>query len=191
MDDSHGKEHRNRFILGMNYELSLKNSMLVGTGLFYAQKGFKESFLTLDNDYGVWKISETNDQNTYTYNYLTIPVKLGYSWGSKFIITPKWGVYASYLLKAETIRPLVDFDYKPTGDYETTNIKNYGSKFDFGGLLELECGYLIDNLILFSSVVYSHSFLPVNTLNVDYFAAERKIKHSVISWSLGMKVILR
>jgi hypothetical protein len=184
--DPNDKEYRNRMSIGMNYEFIFNNRFLIGTGLSYAQKGFKEYPLWIEYPYGIPVVGDTYTE--FSYDYLAIPVKFGYSMGKKFILTPKIGIYGSYLVKAQSVLPTIG--------YGTYDILDQVSKFDFGGLVELEGTYPIGKLMIFSSVSYSHGLIPITTEEfyrpfhaVLHYGSD--IKHEVISLSLGMKLMLK
>lgn len=59
------------------------------------------------------------------------------------------------------------------------------SKFDFGGLIELGCGYeLTDKFELFSSLAYRKSLMTFS--NANYFDTS-KMRHYGYSISIGLK----
>ena len=165
---------------GIGYELMLKN-YIITTGLLYNQFGFIKRILFA---YENGNIFEINSDFEYNYDYLSIPLKLGYSIGKKFRIVPMLGIQPSFLVKAGTIRPKLDINNQKIG-FRTVNVKEYVSKFDLAGLLEIELNYSINSHIdIFTSCDYKYSF---TTFSNDNYFSECKLKHYAYAFSVGMK----
>ena len=166
---------------GLNYELRFHNKFSVDVDLLYAQKGFFLKSVYTDN-FG--NVSGKSDKLQQLYDYLSLPIKIGYSVGNKLKGFAKIGICPSTILKAEGIYPVVDIN----ANYLRTDTYNYihlVSKFDLGGLIELGARYgLKNNLELFSSLSYNKSF---TTFTNDKFFSDGKMRHYDFSLAVGMK----
>ncbi len=176
---------RTGFIGGVSYELKFSKKYQFGIDALYTQQGFIDKMIYVD-DYG----NETgnNENFKFNYDYFSIPLKVGYEKGEKIKIIPRIGVVPSILLKAETIMPKFDSTGSVIG-HETVDTKDYVSKFDLGGLVEL--GFerkLSDNILLCPSLTYKHSLTTFS--NSDYFDGGN-MRHYGFSISIGLKYGLK
>jgi len=177
--------YRNGALIGFNYEFLLSSKMSLETDVLFSQQGFKDKIIFTDamgNPLG------ENDNFKFNYDYLIIPLKIGYSFGEKYKITPRIGICPSIILNAKTTLPTFDIDGNQTGS-ETLDVKNKVSKLDLSGLIEIEGAYAFsNNLELFSSIEYRHSITTFS--NDDYFK-ESKMRHFGFSLSVGLKIKLK
>ena len=176
---------RTGIIGGFNYELLFKNNYTIGTDVLYSQQGFNDK-VTLTDEQG--NVLGTEPSSKYYYDYLSIPIKFGYTEGVKLKSFIKIGICPSVLLSAESTVP----KFGSSGDvigYERVDAKNNVSKFDFGGLLELGVGYSLKNRIeLFSSLTGRKSLTTFSSS--DYFQ-NSKIRHYGFSLMIGLKYRLK
>lgn len=172
---------RSGIIGGFNYELLFKNNYTIGTDILYSQQGFVDK-ITFTDEYG--NVLGTEPDSKYYYDYLSIPIKFGYTKGQKLKSFIKIGICPSFLLNAESTVPKFDSSGDVNG-YEKVDVKNYVSKFDFGGLLEVGVGYSLKNRIeLFSSLTGRKSLTTFS--NSDYFR-DSKMRHYGFSLAVGLK----
>ena len=173
--------YRTGFIGGFNYELLIKNKYTIGTDLIYSQQGFIDDQTFPDMNSSMLG----NTQNSkYYYDYLSIPIKLGYTKGAKLKEFIKIGLSPSFLLSAESTIPMFDSAGNLTG-YKKVDVKSNVSKFDLGGLLEIGIGYSLKNRIeLFSSLTGRKSLTTFS--NADYFG-DSKMRHYGFSLIAGLK----
>jgi hypothetical protein len=180
-DMFNGSKCRTGIIGGFNYELLFKNNYTIGTDVLYSQQGFVDK-VTLTDEHG--NAIGTEASLKYYYDYLSIPIKYGYTKGQKLKSFVKIGIYPSFLLSAESTLP----KFNSSGDvvgYEKVDVKNKVSKFDFGGLLELGVGYSLKNRIeLFSSLTGRKSLTTFS--NSDYFQ-NSKMRHYGFSLTVGLR----
>ena len=170
---------------GINYELKISGKYQLGIDALYSQQGFIDKMIYID-EYG----NETGEDENFKFNYdyLSIPLKIGYEMGNKIKVIPRIGIVPSFLLKAETITPKFDSNGNVIG-HETIDAKDYVSKFDFRGLVELGLeSKLSDNIMLCPTVIYKHSLTTFS--NSDYFDGS-KMKHYGFSISIGLKYKLK
>lgn len=163
---------------GFLYEVSFKDKYLIGIDLFYNQRGYKDhlTFANVDGDLQPSTLF-------YSYsNYLSFPLKFGYSIGDKLKKFINLGVNPSILLDSHSSAAATDPDGNITGTIHYDS-ENSLSNFDIGGLIEIGLSYDVEDRInLFSSFMYSQSFNSF-VENAD----NQNIRHSCFSLSLGFK----
>jgi len=168
------------FTAGLTYDYRLKNGILLGSGLWYDRKGFK-SQITFTNDEG---ISIGDGEYKSLFNYLSLPLKVGYSVGNKWSGFAYLGVVPSFLLQAKDVFESYDeqFDYLN----DNTDITDYAERFELSGLFEIGCNYQLKeriNLFLISSYLYSFTNM--------FKDADFRIVHQRINVSVGVKYALK
>jgi hypothetical protein len=161
-------ENRKGISFGMNYELLFQNRISIGTDILFIPQGY---IVTRGNDY----------QKDF-YNFLNLPVKIGYNIGNRFNFFTRVGFSPSVLLNAKmTIRY-----YDPqsqTIEVITFNNKD-AKKFDFAGIVSLGAGYELNKIGIFALADYRHSFTSFT--NPMYY--ERLVmKHYAVNFSIGIK----
>lgn len=164
---------------GLTYEYKLENKFNIGLDLVYAQKGFTEDLIFTDET-GATTGGELAFK--YNYDYVSIPIKGGYSIGNNFEGFLNLGVVPSMLFKAQTISPA--FPSLPGSTYD---VSNSVTKFDLGGLIEIGGSYKFNEFLFFTSVAYQQSFISFT--NVNYFA-NSTARHHGMTLSLGLKYAL-
>lgn len=169
---------------GLTYEHACKGHLFFGADLIYNQRGFKDDiiFYTIEGN-------TTGERYTlkYHYNYLSVPLKLGLTFGEKLCGFTNFGVIPSLLVKANTISPTFDSNAQRIGD-ETIDVTNRASKFDFAGLIEIGAAYRINERYVFAaSFSYQRSLTTLT--NSDYFA-NSTIKMHGMALNLGVKYAL-
>ncbi len=162
-------DYRNGFVGGLTYEYEFKKKFHIGLDLVYAQKGFNNDIIFTDENGN--PIGEKATSGFY-YDYLSLPIKGGFSLGNNFAGFLNLGIVPSLLINAETIIP-------------TDKV----TKFDFGGLIEIGRSYKFkERFLLFTSVAYQQSFTVIT--NEDYFS-NGKAKHYGMTLSIGLKYALK
>jgi hypothetical protein len=173
-----GNKFKTGLIGGINYEVLFPNKFTIGADLLYSQRGFNG------------KVDFTNSKGEglgtfdtkFIYNYLSLPLKFGYSTGHVFV---KIGLCPSYLLKFKMTQPI----FYQNGNYifEAVEIKEKVSKFDISGLVEFGGCYELNNTLeLFSSIIYRNSFTSFS--NSDYYS-NTNMRHYGFSLSIGLKYL--
>ena len=166
---------------GLTYEHACKGHLFFGADLIYNQRGFKDDIIFYDIEGNT-----TGERYTlkYDYNYLSVPLKLGFTFGEKLCGFTNFGVIPSLLVKANTISPTFDSNAQRIGD-ETIDVTNRASKFDFAGLIEIGAAYRINERYVFAaSFSYQRSLTTLT--NADYFA-NSTIKMLGMALNLGVK----
>lgn len=174
-------EYRISLIGGLKYEVFFSDKYLIGVDMLYSQQGFVDRIVFTDihgNQTG------ENADTKFNYDYFVLPVKFGYTIGTKFKITPKIGIQPAFLINAKTFLPKFDSNGNEFGE-EVVDVKENVSKFDLSGLLELELGYgLKPNFDIFTSVSGKYGMTTFS--NNDYFK-QNKLRHNSITLSVGVK----
>ena len=162
--------------IGITYLYRVNKNFHLGTDLLLYPKGFTTSVeFTDENGYPL-------DYNKvyFKYNYLTLPLKAGYSIGNKIAGFVNFGIVPSYLISAEHTFP--SLDNNPDG--ETIDVTDLVNKFDFAGMIELGGSYKTNDwLNIFVSLNYQHSFTSIT--NNEYLA-DSEVKNFGISLSFGI-----
>jgi len=178
------RNYRTGMAIGLTYDYLFKKHFSAGVDIIYNQRGFTNDIIFTDdlgNPTGRKEIIKFN------YDYLTVPLKVGFNYGKTVYGFANIGLTPSILVDAKTITPTIDFNgiIIPS---ETSNITSRVNKFDIGGLVEIGGGYKFKGRYwLFTSFSYQHSFTTIT--NSDYFA-NSKIRHYGMTLNLGLKCAL-
>jgi hypothetical protein len=174
-------DFRNGFMTGLTYEHKLKNKFSIELEISYFQKGFRNDIIFTDVNG-----SPTGEKHTsvFNYDYLSLPIKGGYSIGNKISGFINLGIVPSFLVNARAEIPAIG-----TLPEEKVNITDRVTSFDFGGLAEIGLSYkLQEQFLIFTSVSYQQSFLSIT--NDDYFK-ESKAMHYGMTIAIGVKYALK
>ena len=179
-DDFSNNKPRNGFMGGLTYEHEFESKFHIGLDLLYAQKGFKDE-LTLTDEEG--NLTGEEASTAFNYNYLSVPIKGGFSIGNNLTGFLNLGVVPAFLMKATITTPGVG-----GSDEETIDVTEDATSFDFGGLIEIGGGYKFnEQLQVFTSFSYQHSFTDfTNDDHLSYADA----RHHGMNISLGVKYVL-
>jgi opacity protein-like surface antigen len=174
-------KYRIGIISGINYEFMFQGKYTLSADILYNQQGFIIKTNYTDEN---GNLTGKSTEDKFDYDYLSLPLKIGYTLGNKIKVFTKIGVCPSVLLKAETKISKVDISGNLI-NYETFDVKDKVSKFDLGGLIEFGAGYgLNNNLELFSSFICRKSLTTFS--NADYFK-DSKMRHYGFSLTIGLK----
>ena len=95
---------------------------------------------------------------------------------------------SALVLKAEIKYPIVDNNVFVVTGEEIINQKEYISKFDLSGMLEVAIeGNLSEHIVLCPTLTYKHSLTTI--YNRDYLD-DNNMRHYGFSVSVGLKYIL-
>lgn len=166
---------------GFTYQYNFINKVHLGLEILYDPKGVKS----------VWKrtITDGNTGETfviaqkpgyYNFEYISLPIKTGYSIGDKYTCFFNIGIAPSFLIKAEeTIPNFYNDNELLKKDY--TDVVN---KFDIYGFLEVGLNYKMKKTYnLFTALSYEQSFTTIS--NSNYFPDEN-IRHYGFNLSFGI-----
>jgi opacity protein-like surface antigen len=178
-------ENRKGMNAGITYEWQLPGKIRLGMDVLYSEQGYIDYFVEMD-EFG-------NKGNTYeiknNYDYLSVPIKIGYAIGEKIKLIPRIGIVTSYLLNAETILPAmtVNGETYESQTYQLGNIR----KFDLAGLAELGVEFkLSDHLLLEPDLAYKYSFNGIHVeklIGVDI----EDMRHIGFAASVGVRYVLK
>ena len=169
---------------GFTYEYIFPKRVTVGADLIYSQRGFTNEIMHTD-DLG----NQTSGKATleFTYDYLSLPIKIGYTTDGNLYSFGNIGLVPSLLIDAKTRRPTFDNGGRVTGT-ETIDITDRVTDTDFAGLVEIGAGYKIsDSFDLFSTFSYQRSLTTIT--NSEYFT-NTTIRHSGTTLYIGVKCSL-
>lgn len=173
------------FSTGLTYDYKMKNGVLLGSGLLYERKGFQNWFNTLGMDYNS---AYGFPGSIVNYNYLGLPLKVGYQIGRKWTGYFYLGLVPAYLLDAnyklgKQAGPFAPVEVK----YDITDEVN---RFELSGLFELGSAYkLNDKWVLFLNASYLLGLTPVDKDYKDY--EDSTPKNHRFNVSLGVKYALK
>ena len=153
-------EFRNGITAGVTYDYKFKKKFHLGLDLVYAEKGFKNDIIFTDDTGDPIGEKSTSDFN---YDYLSLPIKGGFTVGNNFAGFLNLGIIPSWLIKSEMIISTSDHDR------EAFDVTDNVTKFDFGGLIEIGMSYKFqERFLLFTSFTYQQSFISIT--NENYFS---------------------
>jgi len=167
---------------GLTYEWQSSGKMRLGVDVLYSEQGYI-SYGTMQDKPGMETGVQFNVKNNF--DYLAVPIKIGYTIGEKIKVIPRLGIVTSYLLKAETKIPGIYFG----GQYfepQTNKINNL-RKYDFAGLAELGVEFkLSDHLLFEPNITYKHSFSGIyaeDLIGIDM----GELRHYGFAASVGVR----
>lgn len=179
-----GLSNRNGIGFGLSYNRILENNLNISLELAYEEKGIQGTIFYSDS---VGQFNGTTSGIDYYFNYLSLPMMLGYSFGNKFRVIPEIGFRASYLLNAETKFPNI-VNQKNTGDIKTDRTEDIRS-FDFGVAFNLNCVFFIENNIALElGYNFDQSITEFDENNL--FSTEES-KHRYSGFEFGIKYLLK
>ena len=175
--------HQYQGVGGITYEYFLSEHISVEADLVYAPRGFVDS---LDSN----TPPENNVGFQYSYDYLSIPLKVGFNdfreaaFGFTVVSFAKVGLIPSWLIRAETELPFLVISGSPL-PARTVNVTSRVSPFDLAGFAEIGVGGNVVGALWWTmSVTYQHSITSIT--NDDYFA-DTSLWHRGIWLMIGMK----
>ncbi|PTB91898.1 hypothetical protein C9994_14785, partial [Marivirga lumbricoides] len=163
---------------GLSYRYRINSNINAGAEMLYSQKGFQTDLNYVDADGN----AATIDME-FNYDYLSLPLKVGFQKGNTISTFVNIGVVPSILLHAETVTPAII----GLAETSTVDVTENVAQFDFAGLAEFGVNFqLPGSFVLSTSVAYQHSFTTVTTS--EYFRGQR-INHYGLSLSLGVNYL--
>lgn len=143
---------------GLKYEMILADNNSIGVDILFNQQGLE--FIS----------------GKYRYDYISVPIKYGYVIGNRIKFTPKVGIQPSLLLNAMYSGATYDEDGNLIGN-GILNIYTDSPKFDLAGIAELELGFGIERLEIFTLLSFNYSLPSFSD-------------HYGITLSIGLKYII-
>ena len=185
-----GDRFRTSFAIGATYDYVFKNDFSISTGIIYNQRGFRYDIIIRDSPQDPGK--KMGKKFKYNYDYVTIPLKVGYSFGHNYGFGGNYnenyysfvniGLTPSILIDAKVIEPKVEINGTVVLPGRKHNITKSVNRFDVGGIIEIGGGYKFeDRFWLFLAVSYQHSLTTF--VNSEY----NPPRHYGIAINLGLK----
>ena len=174
---------------GLTYQYLHKQKIIAETNLLFYQTGFYTQSTEIQNN------RLTSKQLFFSYDYLSLPIKIGYKFGDAFFYTAKMGVAPSYLLSANHLAPEAKNNWSTaqkikkrtdfiTEDLDNINISESATKFDVAAIAELGIGYGLKNGInLLTALEFRHSLKEIS--NVNYFPEKHLLLYG-FSFTFGV-----
>jgi hypothetical protein len=176
--------YRTSFAGGLSYEYFFNKNVSVGAGIVYNLRGFATKIIADTSG----NIIENELKAKTNFDYIAIPLKLGFSYGKKKLFGfAKIGLIPAILVKAQTITPLANGNGEIVENV-TENLTNKIRKMDIGGIIEIGGGYNItERCRVKLSLSYQHSF---SSLTTDNYNPNIQIRNRGINLSLGLAYAL-
>ncbi len=179
--DDKNKDSRLGFSGDLIYEYFFNEHLFLKTGVTYSQRGFSLDSHIYDDVGNVLNSITT----TFNYDYLAIPLTIGYRTKGDIYFFGNIGFLPAMLVSAKTKTPIVDHINGEIIKYETYDVKDRVTNIDYGGIVKLGIGYELDkSYTIFSSFSYNYSFNTIT--NSEYFGGSN-IYHWGLNLLLGLK----
>jgi hypothetical protein len=171
--------YKTGFTGGLSYEYFLNKNVSVSAGIAYNSRGYATKVMA--DTAGNLLEKEVKAKNKF--DYVTLPLKLGFSYGKKLFGFGKVGIIPAILLSAQTITPLIDVNGNII-ENQTEKFTNKVRKMDIAGIVEIGGGYNItDRCRVKVSLSYQHSF---SSLTTDNYFPNSAIRNRGITLALGL-----
>lgn len=183
---------RKGFTVGLTYEYKLKNNILLGADLLYMQKGYNFD-ISFTNEEGI-VVGE--GKSHHNYNYISLPLKVGYSIGGKVSGFFNLGIVPALLTDAyydisdpEGILPNMD-------EFKKQDIKESTPNFELSGLAEIGANYKInESFLLTTAIAGQYGFTAItnfdNVENSIFDSQDNTMKNYGLYWTFGLKYALK
>jgi hypothetical protein len=176
-------EYSKQVIVGLNYSYMAKGHIALGASVQYQQRGFLWDGIDDPFTFGPTNLPLA----VFSYNYISVPLKIGYYSGRKLYGFFNVGMVPSLLVSAETSRSTVISGGSVFLGYNE-DLKDKVDPLDVAGMADVGVGYNFNNKArVFLSVAYQHSFTSIS--NTDHFPREN-MSHFGWFTSLGFMFTL-
>jgi|AntRauTorcE11898_2_1112593.scaffolds.fasta_scaffold06875_2 hypothetical protein len=175
-------DNQTGFSGGVTYEYRLSSKFNFGMDLLYVQKGFTSDIIFIDQT-GI----PTGEKATlvFNYNYLSLPVKAGFTVGDQISGFVNLGLVPSILTDARITDPAIE----GIRDKATYDVTDQVTGFDFGGLAEVGGSYRFNKrFLLLTSFGYQQSFTSITN---EHYYKNGKARHYGMALSIGLKYALK
>jgi len=148
---------------GLNYHFQFKNRVQIGAGLMQTQTGFEAPIVFTDVNGN--QIGTVSASTSYVFNYLSVPVRIGFQNGNKFFYYGNLGLNASVLTNAEITLPIFNENLEVIGE-DKFDLSDKVAPFEFAGFLEVGSGYMLDEQLgIFAEGSFCHGFSSLTSSN--------------------------
>lgn len=177
--------HRMGLVAGLSYDYLFEQSFTLGADVLYSPRGFSD-IIILANSHG--NILGYNSKILFYYDYLEVPLRVGFHYGKTLYCFANMGITPAILLNAQITVPDIVVEGEIVFLKEKHNVTKNVNRFDFGGIVEVGGGHkLTDGLWIYSSFSYQHSLTSITNRNHFYGS---KIWHNAMTVSIGLKYAL-
>ncbi len=171
---------------GLVYQYRMSKHFQLGFDLLYVQKGMRSTIFFTDFAGNFTGGSMTIKNN---YDYLSVPLKVGGTIGNKIKGFLNIGIVPNLLVNAKSINPEIGLPPKKGIPAMKTDISQYTSRLDLGGLIEIGGSFTAtDKITLFSDLIYTHSLTSIS--NQEIFSSTG-VRHHGVSANVGLWYTLR
>ncbi len=167
---------------GIHYHLKFENNITLMIDLLYVQKGFAFDFEYQSYNDDLEPYNGMSEYN-FAYNYISLPVSIGYAFGDNFSATPYLGIAASRLIQAKHNYTLYDENSNKVDEGEEnkyTVLPEYDLPVHAGLYLEYSIG---KNLTVFSKLQADYS---LNTISSKQYFSESELTNYGYALSFGL-----
>lgn len=147
------------FVGGINYQRTFQIPITLDVGVMFNQYGCKFDpgipiSVILDGmSANITVVERVDSDFRCVFNYMSIPVLIGYKFGEKFSIIPKIGIQMSYLINEKL---------KSKNSNDRIDLKNI-NKFHVAGVGEIEMCYMFNKCLgVFACITGKYSLLNYN-----------------------------
>ena len=154
---------RQGFALGLVYNYQTKSRFTYGAELLYERHGYGDDYIIVHSDGRLEKyLALTN------FNYITVPLLIGYTFGNKFYVKPSVGLSPGFLLTASSSyptfqEPFFDTAYRKFTGIKTVDIKNTVNTFNLSAMADITIGcHITGHLDQFLSVRFQGGLTSIS-----------------------------
>ena len=166
-------------VAGVMYDYLLTDNLSVGGEITFIQRGFQDDFYIRSDQ------NEPIETKTskFSYNYISIPLKITYSGSAKFYLYASGGLLPAFVINASHDIPSV-----PGYVGGKINVTSRVTKLDLAGMAETGAGYKISERYRLFVSLSVHVSLTKFT-NDNYFTGA-DARHYGYALSTGIKYAL-
>ena len=170
---------------GLTYDVRVQKNTHYGVELIYNQRGFT-SDLNSNLIYG--GIEGMKGKLIFNYNYISLPIKVGFDYGEKLYGFTNFCLAPSFLTVARQSLLTVTTDNIVVPG-ELSKITSIVNRLDLAFILELGGGYKFSrNSLVFASFSFLHS---LNSITNKFYFENTNIKHYGFIFNIGFKFALK
>ena len=154
--------------------------------MLYVQTGFKLPFVLTD------QLGNPLDHKPvftqFYYDYISIPVKVGYEYGNKGFAYGNIGITTSFLVNAKTTVPRFNESFDEIGRDEF-DVTNTVAPIELAAIAEMGLGYtFFEKIAIYAEGNFQHGFTSITSK--DYFKGKSIFKYNA-SVQLGIRYKLK
>lgn len=144
------------FLGGLNYQYRFSNHLTIGADIEYAQFGARVRELFFD-----WQGTQIAESwSSWDWNYISIPLTVGFKMGGKIRFTPMAGITPSILARSVyNFKPYEGSSLTPT----KTSFYSDAKKFDLGLIAGGDVSFPFHEGVVFVGLDFRYSITKVNT----------------------------